>query len=91
MDVSLSELREMVMDREAWRAEIHVVAKSRTLLSDWTELSTVILLQELQKRGIDEMFSYTFFDIYLDFIKYFVSFCFNIIHWSFLYKPFPVF
>ena len=34
MDVSLSELREMVMDREAWRAEIHVVAKSRTLLSD---------------------------------------------------------
>ena len=30
MDVSLSELREMVMDREAWRAEIHVVAKSQT-------------------------------------------------------------
>ena len=34
MDVSLSELREMVMDREAWRAAIHVVAKSRTGLSD---------------------------------------------------------
>ena len=34
MDVSLSELREMVMDREAWRAAIHVVAKSRTQLSD---------------------------------------------------------
>ena len=34
MDVSLSELREMVMDREAWRAVIHGVAKSRTLLSD---------------------------------------------------------
>ena len=33
MDVSLSELREMVMDREAWRAEIHGVAKSRTRLS----------------------------------------------------------
>ena len=34
MDMSLSELREMVMDREAWRAGIHGVAKSRTRLSD---------------------------------------------------------
>ena len=39
MDVSLSELREMVMNREAWRAAIHGVAKSRTRLSDWTELN----------------------------------------------------
>ena len=39
MDVSLSELREMVLDREAWRAAIHGVAKRRTQLSDWTELN----------------------------------------------------
>ena len=38
MDMSLSELRELVMDREAWRAEIHRVAKSRTQLSNCTEL-----------------------------------------------------
>ena len=39
MDVSLSELRELVIDRKAWRAAIHGVAKSWTQLSDWTELN----------------------------------------------------
>ena len=38
MDVNLSELRELVMDREAWHASIHGVANSQTQLSDWTEL-----------------------------------------------------
>ena len=43
MDMSLSELREVVMDREAWCAVIHGVTKSRTRLSDWTELNTLVL------------------------------------------------
>ena len=48
MDVSLSELREVVMDREAWRAAIHGVEKSWTRLSDWTELISVEFLKAVK-------------------------------------------
>ena len=47
MDMSLSELREMVIDREAWRAVIYGVAKSRTQLSNWTELNWTESYEEI--------------------------------------------
>ena len=48
MHMSLGELRELVIDREAWRAAIHVVAKSRTQLSNRTELNSAY---KLNKQG----------------------------------------
>ena len=47
MDMSLSKLRKLVMDREAWRAAVHGVTKSRTQLSDCTELMIKIIIPPL--------------------------------------------
>ena len=51
MDMSLSELQEMVMDREGWRAVIHGVTKSRTRLSDRSELKCILSLIEQKSLG----------------------------------------
>ena len=51
MDVSLSELWELVMDREAWHAAIHGVPKSQTRLRDWTELNSTV--HNIQKSSED--------------------------------------
>ena len=55
MHMSLGELRELVMDRKAWRAAIYGFLKSRTRLSDWTELNwrLVILYGDQSKRGLE--------------------------------------
>ena len=50
MDMSLSKLWELVMDREAWRAAVHGVTKIQIQLRDWTELMAVSILKEINHK-----------------------------------------
>ena len=76
MDVSLSELKEMVMDREAWHAAIHGITKSRTRLSDWTELNwtDVVYPCALEKKVYSSAFGWNVLTISMRSIPSIVSF-----------------
>ena len=58
MDVSLSELGELVIDREAWHAAIHGVVKSQTWLSDWTELRSKTELPWISYMILSKIFNF---------------------------------